>query len=152
MKTSVIMKEKEHEMKPPLTRVNLLINNFDCRAEELSSVLGLTPSETWRAGEQYGPAPVHVYKESGWQFDSPLDEPWDVPKHLWWILDQLPATLDILDSVTDSWAVQVGVRVEIYDAETPVFSFEAPLVRRMADIGASLDIDYYFFGDEDEEG
>jgi hypothetical protein len=127
-------------MASPRIRAWLEILEFTCEPGEITSVLGIAPSATWTAGEPH-PAGGRPHEESGWRLASPLDDSHDLEVHARWLLDRLPAELD-LKQVTPEWWAQLTYVVEVAD-ETPGMSFSAEVTGRLAALGVNLDIDLY---------
>lgn len=130
-------------MSKPRVKVFLYLTDFDCEPEDVTSALGIQPSQVWSRGDKFGPRMQLERKDTAWILRSPLDEPWNIQSHFRWLLDRLPDRLDCLSSVTDCWYAQMSVVAYMPGNNTPALSFDPPMVARFAQLGAALDIDLY---------
>ena len=124
--------------------VSLRITDFECPAEEITRLLGLSPTRTWRRGEA-----VHLrahnarHRQNGWRLSAPCDP------STTGLAEQLEALLCLVAPHAEQFAaLPPGSEVElscfIYACNhRPVITFSADAVRRLARLGAAIDVDCY---------
>jgi hypothetical protein len=118
--------------------------------EELTDRIGLQPTEAWHAGDP-SPLPRPPRKFSAWHLRSRLPTSAQVEQHIADVLDQDRGREAVLREVARDYAIEkacVGYFHEYY----PGFGLGADTVRRVAECGASIDLDFYHFYREPPEG
>jgi hypothetical protein len=122
--------------------VRLTITEYECPAEEITRILGIAPTATWSRGEPMHPRAKNVHHQNGWSFSPPCDPATGLE-------EQVTALLDLLAPHTDRFAalpsgVEIDLSCVLYAyTERPAIGFSAQTVRRFAQLGAGIDIDYY---------
>src|SRR5438874_502023 len=53
--------------------VRLNVTDFECPAEEITRLLGLSPTRTWRRGEKVHPRAQNTHRQNGWSLSAPCD-------------------------------------------------------------------------------
>lgn len=117
----------------------LYIDELICLPDEVSLVLGVKASRTWRAGETIGKS-SRVRSSNGWVLESGLKDENDPQRHVVWLLDHLPQTLEPLREIAPQFDAQLSLTIEI-DDEAPQFNFPASTLARLARLRVSLDVD-----------
>jgi hypothetical protein len=101
-------------MKQNEAHVKLMIYKYQGSLSEITSVLGITPSETHEDGD---PSPGSVKR---WQLDSSLDSSKDVEEHLDALLNQLAELKSSLETITSRSQAQINVAYyTVYRQEIP---------------------------------
>ena len=128
------------DMTVPRVRAWFEILEFTCDPDAISAAVGVAPSETWRRGSprRVGGRP---HDESGWRLVSNCEASHDLEMHAVALLDRLPTSLN-LTRLTSAWVAQLTFVVEVKE-EVPSMAFSAETLRRIAGLGADLDIDMY---------
>ena len=133
------MSEEDHSK----IKARLTIFDFDSPVEEIVQTLGFCPTKTWRRGEPVLPKAKNVHHENGLMLVAPC-EPINST-----VNEQVDSLLSIITPHIDNFAkLPIGVEVElsciiyVYDCR-PVIGFSHETVRVLAQIGASIDIDFY---------
>lgn len=133
----------------PLVKGILYITGFSCPPEEITRVLNVEPSRSWLAGDLIGPT-VRAFESNGWQLDSQLTDETDPEVHLRELLRRIPdQTVQHLRKATTEWNLQFSIVVEMQD-ETPPFNLGVDTLQLVASLGASVDVDLYVTGDDEE--
>lgn len=124
-------------MSTPKISVALVVTGFRGTSADVTRILGVTPSRTWLAKEATS-LPGIRRKEDGWLLSSPLTNTSALEPHLRWLLERLPTTAPPPE--THEWSVAISCAITIID-EAPSITIPADLSRRIAALGAELDID-----------
>lgn len=127
-------------------RAYLNITGIGFNPEEVTSLLGVTPTETWRLGDII-PKTIAKYKHDGWEIstDEEIGINLDVEKHVRELLNQIKHCSDKIKEICLRYKLDVEIDCEVFDwgNDRPMLTFSKDTLKQMADIGAELDIDYY---------
>ncbi|MCU1453375.1 MAG: hypothetical protein JWN46_1521 [Acidimicrobiales bacterium] len=116
---------------------------------DLTPLLGVQPTKVWTKGD---PTLVRgrLCTSSGWQRQFGPRQTLDLRGMIEKLLDLLELPSEAFVRLTDERGLEAEVSVHIHMAQqTPVGTLDAELIRRIAALGASLDLDLYT--DLDEE-
>jgi uncharacterized protein DUF4279 len=133
------------------SRASLVVLSVERTADDITAQLGILPDRWWRAGEvgshpqdpRWRPSrPKHF---NGWELGSRLAEEAPPDAH---VVDLLDVIGDAAERVADIAADQRIHSVRLWlahhsDNVNPGFSLNTDLMKRLARLGASLDIDVY---------
>jgi hypothetical protein len=123
--------------------VRLNITDFACPPEEITRLLGLTPGKTWRQGELVHPRAKHRHRQNGWRLDAPGDENGtDLDERVSALMDQITPRADRFASLPPGSEVELSCVIYI-SVPSPVLGLSARNVKRLAELGAHLDLDVY---------
>ena len=128
-------------MDPIELLVRFEIRDFGCEPEQVTALLGVRPDHSWRRGDPVG-RQGETQKSSVWSITAAPSESIDAEDYILSLLDRLPPTLDALAAATPRWAAHVSVVILAGDI-SPGFYVSPATLRRMAGLGASLDVDVY---------
>lgn len=118
----------------------LEISGFACPPERITAALGVQPTQTWNEGDPL-PRSTARRRKSGWRLTAPAQGSEDLEVYASWLLDQLPERID-LSAVTGSYGITLWFTVHVGD-QTPSAYLSADTIRRLAALGAGVDIDMY---------
>lgn len=126
----------------PIIRASAYVTDFDSDASRISELLEVEPTRTWKKGQQIARSAL-ASVENGWELASDSNDPLSVEAHLLDLLDRLPPkSVARLRKACPGCEVQLSITIEV-ESETPAVNFTPESLRRLAAIGASLDIDLY---------
>lgn len=129
----------------PHARAVLHVTDFEAPPQRISDALELAPTRTWLKGETIGGS-VRRSASNGWALERAAQTV-DVEALVVDLLGRLPTDSSArLSRVIGSWELQCSVVVTVRD-ETPALHWSAPTIRRLAELGASLDVDLYLSAD-----
>jgi len=117
------------------------IRATDLPLEEISELMGVTPSESWRRGDagRWNPS----RPDSGWCLHSPLPRTeLSLHRHVCAVLELLEPRRAVVQKLSGrfaAWLVCVGY----YTHSAPGLGLTATEVRGLADLGLGLDCDLY---------
>ena len=102
--------------------------------------MGLEPDHAWVKGDvRKGTKLAEV--ENGWELKSSTSGEAQLQQQMTRLLDKIAPVASTLKQLPGSCIVQISCVV--YAETPPPLNFPADLISRMAEVGASLDIDLY---------
>lgn len=125
-------------MSPPKISVALVVTGFDCHPDDVTEVIGVSPTDTWRTGELIRSPDIRK-KTNGWRLQSPLGEMMHLEPHVRWLLDQLPTEIPKLPGTTPP-SIDLSCAVIIVE-QAPSITLPLDVLQKLARLGADLDID-----------
>jgi hypothetical protein len=120
--------------------------------DEISSVVGVSPTRSWRVGDRRSRNGVELTAEttSGWRFELGPKVSVELPALVEELLSHFSNHGPGLREIVTRTGAAVEVSVHVYMADqAPIGFFELPLLRRLVDLGANLDIDLYVVEEPD---
>ncbi len=126
-------------------RVRWVVTSRELDPEEIAVRLGLPAEFAWRIGEL---RPHTIIRETnhGWTVGSGLNRSAALECHVEALLRILEPRAVHLKDMADQVAVMLSC--VIYAESPPALNFEPDVIRRLAGLGASLDIDLYIIPDD----
>ena len=127
-------------------KASLRFDGFPVSPEQLSTELGLEPTEAWSKGD-----PCRWAKErrsNGWKLSSGLEESADLEAHVNAVLHQIAPFKEKFRKVTAKYPPMLACVIYTYDGDRPAIVFERNVVMELADLNALIDIDLYIFDDD----
>ena len=131
---------------PPEVTVRLDVYGFRESPEEITGLLGLSPTDVWFQGELV-PGSIVEHKENHWIIDSGPHRS---------LLDATQSVLDIAWPAAARFAAlpsdaRVQLYCVIYDLDrTVTLSFPVPTLEKLAALRAELNLVYYGFMSDEE--
>ncbi len=119
------------------------LNGFACEPDEITQMIGLTPTDTWKAGDLRGRS-IRRHETSGWRLRSRLDEPLWIERHVQDVIAQLTPKWPDVVHLCLQYQAMINCVCSIYDA-SPVIHFGRETIKRVAELNAWIDVDYYDF-------
>jgi hypothetical protein len=125
-------------------------------ATQIESAVGLKFSSRWNAGEEFQfpnrkstmkMSDVRTHSNNGVIFEPPLYRGIDIEEAVSLLLDELNSHSENLVGISDSCDIQISCVVYWSLDYTPPLNFCGRTIKRMASIGASLDVDLYMFSE-----
>ncbi len=112
----------------------------------VSEVTGLAPSKTWRLGDPVTPTPGTLrMKHHGWRVDSQLLPAADLEEQIAAVLERLRPAWPALQKLGGQFDAQIVCVVRSYGGDRPPISLGKGIVKRIADLSASIEVDLYMF-------
>lgn len=133
----------------PRFHVRLVITDQNCRPDEITRSTGISPSRSWQKGDRKGKT-LLVEKENGWLLNSSLPADSPFTDHIRCLLDVIEPVEDQFRAFTEKWDSSIACALYI-DDETPELYFEKWILKRIAALNLSFDLDLYCLGEEDNE-
>lgn len=113
--------------------------------EEVTRVLGITPSRTWRLGDHIQNTLIQRH-HSGWSLSTGRVESLDVGEQIASLLGLIDGRDTIVRSMLQDMSAEAEVSSAIYiDGATPSVHLGINLLERMRALRAAFDVDIYVF-------
>src|SRR5947207_9065115 len=133
---------------PVSTRISaaLTLTGSGYDPDEITQQVGVTPTDTWRLGERIQNTALR-HKHDGWSFSTGLQESFDLSQQVRTLLDQLQPYFAALTNCCRRWSLEAEIECVIYaEGQIPAIHFDPDDVKRIAELGAEIDVDLYVFG------
>ena len=130
------------------TRVTLKIEDFSCDPVEISNLLNLDPTFSFKKGDQTRSLKGKHYKNSGWQLKSKIGEDcFEIEEHLNEIKKKLPENLiDLLNKITKKYTLSLACHVKFDSSESsPITYLSTESIHFLSSLNCDLDIDINVF-------
>ena len=128
------------------TRVYFGVFNFEGAPDVVTLAAGVEPTRQWVKGEPYGDK-GGIRTHSRWELASPASHDSSFESQLDALLDLLEERAEAIRSVTASFEAGVNVAAYFRESFNPGFHTSAAALKRLADLGLSLDFDLYFLNE-----
>lgn len=125
--------------------VRLAIYRFDCHPDEITQILGLTPTDIWIAGQPVRRPPsgrAKLHEENAWLLKSPLDGSSEIEEQVDALTDVIAPQADRFRDLPDNVCIELSCSVYGHEY-MPAIHFTANQVRFLASLGAEIDVDVY---------
>ena len=130
------------------TRLNVV--GFSGEASEITRVLRIEPTKTWREGDLRDPKATIKHRDNGWSLKSPVDPHHTTPGESVAALLAVLPDLEAFNRLPTE--AEVWLSCTIYGlTERPYFELSAESLAKLASIRASLDVDTYDLTSASEE-
>lgn len=126
--------------------VFFVVREFGGDPADVSSVVGLPPSRSWRKGDLYG-ASGTVHTHDRWELRSPAPESALPEEKLDTLVSALEAVAPGVRAAAERFKAGIGCVVYTQRAN-PGFHVSADCLRRVAALHLSLDFDVYLMSSE----
>ena len=111
--------------------------------DRVTSLLGIQPTEIWRAGELRGKSPLLRHVNNGWVLSSGLPVTSGLEEHTKALLDQIEPAWDAAVALGDQFYAEFAYAVYSYGGDRPAIHFDSETVRRAAELHAAFDVDLF---------
>ena len=134
------MSDEDNVMRTDV-RASLILTNYSCSHDDISTAFGVEPSETWNVGDlmRSGRRPR---KTKGWRFWSSLPLTATQEEHAAHLLEQLKPDFAKLKTI-DPEEAALSFAVESWNGDRPALGLGHKLMARMVEMRLDLDIDLY---------
>jgi hypothetical protein len=127
------------------SRAHLCLYGDDLIPDEVSSVLGLQPTEAHRKGDP-SRTPGHGYGIGSWVLTCAVEKPDEPENALTSLLNSLPADPELWRELKNRYVIRITLGLTLLSWNRG-FTLPAPLLRRIADLGIEIGFDIYYIGD-----
>ncbi len=129
--------------------VYLVVRGSGIDPKEISRVLDIKPTRTWRSGDLVYPPAVRQHKDDGWMLKANYSQGVQLTKYIEALVDQVESKADRFQNLPP--ATTVYVRCDICDHEfrRTDLGLSKKAIQGIAKLGADVDIDYYDLSDND---
>ena len=133
--------KSDKEMRSEI-RVRLTITDFKCSPNEITRILKIDPTKTWLRGDPI-PKTIMMQKQHGWQLDSPKTPKGSVEQQTDALLRLLAKRSRVFKSLPSEAEVELSCIIYSHGGDRPPIAFNRATVRKLAQLNASIDIDFY---------
>lgn len=123
-------------------RVRLIVLGFSCPAHEITSILGVEPTNSWTAGDPVLAIAKNIHHENGWALESPASVEDTTPEDAIQALFRSLPSAEAFERLPKDADVQLTISVKGY-TERPAVFLSTESIIALAKLRASLDIDPY---------
>ncbi len=125
----------------PLVEVALRLTGQGFSPGDVTAMIQLAPTKTWRAGDSVQ-GTLLKRKNDAWVFGLPQRETYDLDAVVRELLNAIEPYAEKLAEAATHFSLEKEISFGIYiNAETPSGWFAADTLRRLASLGAHLDLD-----------
>ena len=117
------------------------IKGFDCEDNQISNLLDLVPSKTWRKGDIKAPNTILKHKENGWVLsiykkniryvDNGLE-------YLFKLIKKSKKELALMKNVTKTFSIAL-----YFQESAPSITYDSKIISFLNEIGAEIEHDIY---------
>lgn len=123
---------------------NFLLSDFEVDPKEITEMLKIEPSLTWKKGDLVHPKARITRKFNGWLFNPSLKNEEEIDIQLLSLIDKLnPAWSILVQLINNSCCAQISIKINAYDDDIPAINFAPETIKKIAEINAAIDIDLY---------
>lgn len=127
------------------------VYDFDCTPEELTSKIGLEPSETFIKGDkrEIGPLGKQVYAnvlEHSWIINSKLKPTDDLQDHIEILLQILEAQTNNIREIAKNYYAEVSIAIYSYNLNVGMH-IDHESLSKLAALHLEVDLDIYNMGE-----
>ena len=127
-------------MEPEIRVALTLTGRFD--PVKISSAVELSPTNTWRCGAQIGNTEL-FYKYDGWQIATETDRTLDLNSKIIELMHIISPKVTKFEEIGKNLNIEVDCAISLDDDQQPEISISREVIRFVAALNASLDIDIY---------
>ena len=131
------------EMRSELS-VQFTLRGVDLNPDDVTRLLGLQPTEAWRVGDRITAIRVpRFFSDSAWRLHSGLPDTTDLEEQVKSLLDRLEPVWDVAVELGKKHYAEFSCVVYSYGGDRPAISFDNEVIKRLAELNATLDVDLY---------
>jgi len=128
-------------------RVGWLYRGADLNPDEITAILGVKPTRTWRKGDRRGRATLPI---GGWQLGSGLAVDQQLDEHIRALVALLRPIEENAAALAGRYDCMLACSVRSFGGDRPAIHFDADVVDFVAKCGGSIDVDLYVFSEEED--
>jgi hypothetical protein len=133
--------EKKMEKTWTEIRASFQISGYSVPHDVITEKIGVRPTATWIKGDRIGKS-ILTRKSNGWRLESRLSHLADLERHARHILKRVHPKGIKLVSIK-GYKAKFSVAMYVYGSDRPPIVLPAEVIRKMAQLRASVDIDLY---------
>jgi Domain of unknown function (DUF4279) len=129
---------------------SFLLSHFQEEPEEITNLLQITPSQTWKTGDLIHPKSRLLRDHNGWEMKPDLNkEDKELESQLLSLIERLNRSWGKLVELTsnDYYCAEISIVINVYGNDVPAINFSPEVIKKIAEINASIDIDLYVLND-----
>ncbi len=123
--------------------VRLYITHFECSPTEITRILRLSPTGTWRAGDLIGRSKTLRNKVNGWRLHSPLPETTGPEEQIEALFRKVRPAAPRFKKLPKNVKVQLLVAIHACDDSQRTMEISAETIQILAQIRGTLSFEYW---------
>jgi hypothetical protein len=130
-------------------QVKYILTNFLVDPAEISRILGIQPSRTWRKGEMI-PKTSLPHKSNGWLLESGLSDKAEFEDHLDSLANAVAPAINKINQLPDGTEAEISCVIYIYhtkrndeEHQTPALHLDLKHMELLNQLKVELDYDLY---------
>ena len=123
-------------------RIAIVVTDFVCSPEEITSVLSISPTKTWVEGEKRVPQATITHKENGWCHELETDELEKFPTLVDKLINMLKEKKENFLKLPGGTYLELRCRLFLNE-HAPEFHLDSKTIKILDEIGVELDLDIY---------
>ena len=130
---------------PHEIQLDLVLTQFKEEADEISSILGLKPTKSWRQGDQIQRTTLKR-KENGWDLSSGISPSEGFEKHLASLIQQIRPSIHKFAQLPSNTEIELSCAVHIHEEgeqSLPWIHLDHKTITILNQLGADVDFDLY---------
>jgi hypothetical protein len=122
----------------------ILTGKFD--PDKITTLMGIKPTNTWKLGDSIQNTKLRR-KHDGWKLSIDKEESLDLNEKIESFLMQLESYSMPLKEIYEKLNAKAEIACAIYieDEQVPAIHFNHETIKRVSDLGAEIDVDFYLF-------
>lgn len=111
--------------------------------EEITTITGIQPTRIWHKGD-IRPKTIIREKENGWELQSKLPKEKPLIEHVEHLLSSIEQSHELFKTITARYYTELSCVVYFDESESlPEIHFDSNLIKKLAELNVSIDIDLY---------
>jgi len=123
-------------------KITLQFEGFTILPDELSQQLEIDATESWLRGEPSGRTGIKK-KDNAWLLDSGIQPLDGFEKHVTGLFQKIEPHMEKFVEFANECPPVLSCIVRSYDGDRPYMGFESQMVKKLAQLNATIDIDLY---------
>ncbi len=125
-------------------KVRFSLTGRDFDPDEVTRMVGVTPTKTWRRGEQRAGSDLE-WEHDGWLLSIPEETSLDVAPQIAKLLGLLRDHVKSISLARETFKLdaEVGVSIYLENSEPPSAHFALDTLKTLCELHADVDIDIY---------
>jgi hypothetical protein len=123
--------------------VYLVVRGSGIDPKEISRLLDIKPTRTWRSGDLVHPPAIRQHKDDGWELRANYSRGVELTKYVEALVDQVESKADRFHNLPPVTTVYVRCDICDYEFRRTALGLSKKAIQGIAKLGAEVDIDYY---------
>ena len=144
-----VKRQPEAKEESPEIRVSVVIYDFDCAPEEITRLLGIQPTRSWRLGDPVSyadrllpGASAPKTKQNTWILDGPRSNSPSLAEHAERLIEIVMPAASRFKKLPQGTGIALNCAVYDYERRA-ILEFSNETLRALALIGADISMSYY---------
>lgn len=120
--------------------VSFVLAGLDLDPEEITVLVGIIPTTTWRIGDLIDPRASVRRKSNGWSLKSQLDKSAELDEHIKSVFEQLQPGWRSLVETCAQYDALIDCAIYVYE-QVPAVHFDKDIIQKSAELNAAIDVD-----------